>query len=52
LEDFRITPNAKLLVLDTGKRALDAAPRVDPFTTGIDLQGRTVDAYWKARLWN
>ena len=53
LEDFNITPNANLLVLDTSKGALDAAPRVDPFTTsGIDLQSRTVDAYWKAHLSN
>jgi sporulation protein YlmC with PRC-barrel domain len=53
LEDFKITPNANLLVLDTSKVALDAAPRVDPFTTsGIDLQSRTVDTYWKEHLSN
>lgn len=53
LEDFKITPNANLLVLDTTKGALDAAPRVDPFTTsGIDLQTRKVDSYWKGHLSN
>jgi hypothetical protein len=46
LEDFKITPKANLLVLDTSKGALDEAPRVDPFTTsGIDLQHRTVEAH-------
>jgi sporulation protein YlmC with PRC-barrel domain len=53
LEDFKITPNANLLVLNTTKGALDAAPRVNPFTTsGIDLQSRKVDAYWRAHLSN
>jgi sporulation protein YlmC with PRC-barrel domain len=53
LEDFKITPNANLLVLDTSEGALDAALLVDRFTTsGIDLQSRTVDAYWKAHLSN
>jgi hypothetical protein len=33
--------------------ALPAARHVDPFTTSsIDLQSRTVDAYWKAHLSN
>jgi hypothetical protein len=53
LEDFRITPNANLLVLNTSKGALDAAPRVNPFTTsGIDVQSRKVDAYWRTHLSN
>jgi len=53
LEDFKITLNANLLVLDTTKGALAAAPRVNPFTTsGIDLQNQKVDAYWKAHLTN
>jgi nucleotide-binding universal stress UspA family protein len=53
LEDFKITPNANLLVLDTTKGALAAAPRVNPFTTsGIDLRNQKVDAYWKAHLTN
>ena len=53
LEDFKITPNANLLVLDTTKAVLDAAPRVNPFTTpGVDLQSQKVDAYWKAHLSN
>jgi uncharacterized protein (DUF1330 family) len=52
-EDFKITPNANLLVLDTTKGALDAAPRVDLFTTsGLDLQSQKVDAYWRAHLSN
>jgi hypothetical protein len=50
-KDFTITPNASLLVLDTTKGDLDAAPRVDPFTTsGIDLQSRRVNPYWTGHL--
>ena len=53
LEDFKITPNANLLVLETTKGALGAAPRVDPFTTsGVDLQSRKVDSYWNGHLSN
>ena len=51
VEDFKITPNANLLVLEASKRALAAAPRVNPFSSdGIDLQSRKVDAYWQAHL--
>jgi hypothetical protein len=53
VEDFKITPNANLLVLDTTRAVLDAAPRVDPFSaSGIDLQSHEVDAYWKAHRSN
>ena len=44
-EDFKISPNANLLVLNTTKATLDAAPRVNLFTTsGLDLQRQKVDA--------
>ncbi len=53
-EDFKITPNANLLVLDTTKAALDAAPKVnkDEVMTPahFDQQSQKVDAYWKAHL--
>jgi sporulation protein YlmC with PRC-barrel domain len=51
VEDFKITPEANLLVLEASKGALAAAPRVNPFSSdGIDLQRRKVDAYWQAHL--
>jgi hypothetical protein len=53
LEDFKITPNADLMVLDTTRSVLEAAPRVNPFSAdGIDLQSKNVNAYWKAHLSN
>jgi hypothetical protein len=53
LEDFKITPNADLLVLRTTRDVLKAAPRVNPFSAdGIDIQSQKVSAYWKAHLSN
>jgi sporulation protein YlmC with PRC-barrel domain len=55
-EDFKLTPNAKLLVLDATKAAMDAAPEVnhDQYTTPSQFQQQSqkVDAYWKAHLSN
>ncbi len=52
--DFKISPNANLLVLDTTKVSLDAAPQVskDQFTTPgqFDQESQKVDAYWKAKI--
>jgi sporulation protein YlmC with PRC-barrel domain len=53
-DDFNITPNANLLVLDSTKAVMEAAPRVDQdqFATHgqFDQQSQTVDAYWKAHF--
>jgi sporulation protein YlmC with PRC-barrel domain len=50
--DFKITPSANLLVLDTTKVAMDAAPRVTEgqFTTpgNFAQESKKVDAYWKS----
>jgi sporulation protein YlmC with PRC-barrel domain len=51
-EDFKAAPNTSLLVLDTTKSVLDAAPHVNrkSFTVGAssDSDSEKVDAYWKA----
>jgi len=51
---FKIAPTASLLVLDTTKGALAAAPRVnhDQFATPgqFDPESQKVDAYWKTHL--
>jgi sporulation protein YlmC with PRC-barrel domain len=50
--DFRITPTASLLVLDTTQVALDQAPsgydRYPKTTAAADLQAKQIDAYWSA----
>jgi sporulation protein YlmC with PRC-barrel domain len=51
-DDFKAPPNASLLVLDTTKSVLDAAPHVskNAFTVGAsaDSDSQKADAYWKA----
>ena len=53
-EDFKATPNASLLVLDTTRSVMEAGPRVshDQFVSPgqFDQQSQEVDAYWKTHL--
>jgi len=53
-QDFKASPNANLLVLDTGKDTMTDAPRVshDRFTKGghFEQESQKVDAYWKVHL--
>jgi sporulation protein YlmC with PRC-barrel domain len=52
--DFKITGNMSLLVLDTSKAAMDAAPEVtdDQFTapSHFENESQKIDAYWKAHI--
>jgi sporulation protein YlmC with PRC-barrel domain len=52
--DFKIAPNANLLVLETTTGAMQAAPQVknDQFTGPgkFDQESQKVDAYWKTHL--
>jgi len=54
--DFKTTPNVGLLVLDTTKSAMDAAPTVtrEKFSGPgqFDQESQKVDAYWKTALTN
>ncbi len=54
--DFKVTPNDNLLVLDTTKATMDAAPKVNHgqyATQGqFAQQSETVDAYWKVHPTN
>jgi sporulation protein YlmC with PRC-barrel domain len=53
-EGFKASPNANMLVLDTTKDTMNAAPQVshDQFTTNghFEQESQKVDAYWKAHL--
>jgi len=54
--DFKITPTASLLVLNTTKSAMEGGPLVshDQFATPglFDQESQKVDAYWKTHLSN
>jgi sporulation protein YlmC with PRC-barrel domain len=53
-DNFKISPSLHLLVLDTTKGTMNAAPQVshDEFTTtgNFGQESKKVDAYWKAHL--
>ena len=52
-DDFKVTPNASLLVLNTTMAVVEAGPQVshDQFATPgqFDAQSEKVDAYWRQR---
>ena len=50
--DFMVTPNMNLLVLNTTKGVMEAAPQVShsQFTSHFDQQSQKVDAYWKMHI--
>lgn len=53
-QDFKVTPNAHLLVLDTTKNTMNAAPQVthdqSMTTDQFNEESPKVDAYWKTHL--
>jgi sporulation protein YlmC with PRC-barrel domain len=53
-DDFKITPNSNLLVLDTTRVALEAAPQMnrDEFANPgtFEQESNTADAYWKTHI--
>jgi sporulation protein YlmC with PRC-barrel domain len=53
-EDFKVTPGATLMVLDSSRNTLDAGPQVkqDQFSANDDFaeESRKVDDYWKSHL--
>ncbi len=53
-DDFKATPNASLLVLDTNKVAMSAAPQVgnDQLTKPgqFESESKKIDAYWTSRI--
>jgi sporulation protein YlmC with PRC-barrel domain len=55
-DDFKVTADMKLLVLDTTKAAMDTAPEVTHneilTPTQFDKRSQEVDAYWKIHLAN
>lgn len=52
--DFKTTPNVSLLVLNSNKAALEAAPQVTDHQFSVpgkfDQESQKVDAYWKTHL--
>jgi hypothetical protein len=55
-DDFKVSPNASLLVLDTTRNVMAAGPPVshDQFAIPgrFDRESQKVDAYWKTHLSN
>jgi sporulation protein YlmC with PRC-barrel domain len=53
-EDFKVTPGATLMVLDSNRNILDASPQVkeDQFSANGDFAGesRKIDDYWRLHL--
>jgi sporulation protein YlmC with PRC-barrel domain len=53
-DDFKVSPNASLLVLDTSKAVMSAAPQMsdETFTKAgqFDAERQKVDAYWKSHV--